>query len=319
MKKTKLKLKKQVYIILIVILFLAIGGYAFKNIHEDLEYRKTDEFKLLELGYTNEEIELIKEKVDETTINSLIATEKNEFLIELLNEPYYLNKNLVTYIEYHLENTYKSAKEVISIINTYNNYNAYENDIDTNIEDDYLMIVNKFYHLSEDYAPDDLVNVNNKYYYGDNHKVRKILYDAFIDMWNAAYQEDIYLIINSSYRTYEEQKGVYDDYKNTRGTTYADSVAARPGYSEHQTGLSVDIFSKENTTINSFKDSSAHNWLKNNAYKYGFIERYQESKEDITGFSAEAWHWRYVGVEAATYIYEHDITFDEYYAYFIAS
>ena len=110
---------------------------------------------------------------------------------------------------------------------------------------------------------------------------------------------------------------VYDGYKDSQGTTYADSIAARPGYSEHQTGLSLDIFSKENTTTSNFKDSPAYNWLTENAHKYGFIQRYQKDTEDITGFKEEAWHWRYVGVDAATYIYEHNITFDEYYAYFI--
>ena len=94
-------------------------------------------------------------------------------------------------------------------------------------------------------------------------------------------------------------------------------MAARAGHSEHQTGLSLDIFSKTDTTTSNFKNSLAYTWLTNNAYKYGFIERYPENKEDITGFSAEAWHWRYVGVDAATYIHENDITFDEYYAYYL--
>ena len=137
-------------------------------------------------------------------------------------------------------------------------------------------------------------------------------------MWEDAYKENIYLIINSSYRNYESQENVYNDYKRQQGEAYADKIAARPGYSEHQTGLALDIFSKENTLTSNFKGSTAYNWLVNNAYKYGFIERYKDDTEDITGFKAEAWHWRYVGIDAATYIYENNITFDEYYAYFLA-
>ena len=220
-------------------------------------------------------------------------------------------------MNYHQKNEGKTVRQVVAFVNTNNDYEYYTHDIDTDTEQDYLMLVNKYYHLDPSYEPNDLVTISNKYYYGEGHKIRKVAYDAFVDMWNQANQAGIYLIINSSYRTYKEQQEVYDSYKDSQGTTYADSIAARPGYSEHQTGLSLDIFSKENTTTSNFKDSPAHIWLTENAYKYGFIERYQKDTEDITGFAEEAWHWRYVGVEAATYIYEHNITFDEYYAYFI--
>lgn len=317
MKKTKLRIKKQAYFLGLGILFLIIGIYSFKNIQADLRYRSTDEYKLLELGYTEANINLLKEKLDNTVMNSLISSPKNEFLLSLLESKYFLKKNFYNYMEYYQTNNTLTANNIISIINTYTNYPFYEKSLETNTSDDYLMLVNKYYHLTKEYEPTDLVTVNNKYYYGENHKTRKVLYDAFIDMWNAANNENIYLIMNSTYRTYTEQQTVYDDYKNTRGTTYADSVAARPGASEHQTGLAIDIFSKENTTTSNFKNSPAHEWLKSNGYKYGFIERYQEGKEKITGFEAEAWHWRYVGVEAATYIYQNNITFDEYYAYFI--
>ena len=100
------------------------------------------------------------------------------------------------------------------------------------------------------------------------------------------------------------------------GSEYADEIAARPGHSEHQTGLALDIFCTTNSNTKTFKDSEAYQWLLNNAYKYGFILRYPEGKENITGFTFESWHYRYVGTEIATYIYENDITFDEYYAYF---
>ena len=218
---------------------------------------------------------------------------------------------------YHRENESLSVRNVVSIINTNTDHSYYTYDFDTNLEDDYLMLVNKYYHLNEDYVPDDLVEISNQYYYGENHKIRKIVYDAFIDMWNEAQKDGIYLIINSSYRTYQEQQEVYDFYKDTYGTTYADQIAARPGYSEHQTGLALDIFSKEHTTSTNFKDSPAHLWLKENAYRYGFIQRYDENTQDLTGFTEEAWHWRYVGIEVATYLHKHAITYDEYYTYFI--
>lgn len=317
MKKTKLKLKKQVWIVGIILLFFIIGIYAGVNIYKDMKYKATDEYKLLMKGYTKEEIIILNEKLDKSMIDNLVNSEKNTFLINLFKEDFYLDKNLQAYLDYYQEHKELDTKEIVAIINTHNNYKKYDYDLDTDLSKDDLLIVNKFYHLSADYQPDDLVVVNNKYYYGTNHKLRKKAYEAFIDMWNAANNENIYLIMNSSYRTYESQVKVYDEYKNTKGTSYADKIAARPGYSEHQTGLALDIFSKDNTTTSNFKGSAAHIWLQENSYRFGFIERYQEGKEDITGFAAEAWHYRYVGVEAATFIYNNNITFEEYYAYFV--
>lgn len=317
MKKTKLKVKKGVWILLIIVIFLAIALYSGKKIYADYQYKQTTEYKLLQLGYTMEEIKLLNEKTNEEIIDTLLSSQKNDFLISLINENYYLNNYITRYLQYHDENQSLSAKDVITYVNTNNDYSYYELDKETDLNQEYLILVNKFYHLESTYEPNDLVDITSKYYYGSNHKIRKAVYEAFIEMWNAANEEGIYLIINSAYRNYQEQEEVYNYYKDSNGTSYADSIAARPGYSEHQTGLSLDIFSKDNTTTSNFGDSKAYTWLTNNAYKYGFIQRYQEGKENITGFAAESWHWRYVGVSAATYIHDNDITFDEYYAYFI--
>ena len=267
MKKTKLKLKKQVWYLGIIIIFLGIGIYAAKNIIKDLEYQKTAEYKLLKIGYTKEELKMLEEKTNAETIDSLLTQEKHEFLLSLIQEKYYLKKHLNRYLNYHNEHKEYNSTKIISMVNTNNDYKYYDHDLDTDLAKDNLLIVNKYYHLNETYEPNDLININNKYYYGNDHKIRQETYEA--------------------------------------------------GYSEHQTGLSLDIFSKEHTSTSNFKGSPAHTWLINNAYRFGFIERYQEDKQYITGFAAEAWHWRYVGTEAATYIYENNITFDEYYAYFV--
>ena len=316
LKKTKLKLKKNVWFaiggIFIVVIIVIVGV----NIYRNVQYKQTNEYKLLESGYTEEEINLLEENFTNEEVTALADASKDDFLISLLQDAYFIKDNLNRYTAYHSDNESLSARSVIEIVNTNNDYSYYDHDIDTDISKDYLLLVNKYYHLGNDYVPDDLVNINNKYYYGDGHQIRKVAYDAFIDMWNQANMEGIYFIINSGYRSFEDQQEVYDFYKNNYGTTYADSIAARPGYSEHQTGLSIDIFSTEYTTTEAFKNSTHYEWLVNNAYKYGFIQRYQSDTEDVTGFTEEAWHWRYVGVEVATYLHEHDITFDEYYAYF---
>ena len=317
MKKTKLKLKKSVYFVLGGVIIFVLAIVIGIHVYQDYQYKQTNEYKLLDSGYTKEEIKILEDHLTEDEITALASAEKDEFLLELLQDPYFIKAYLNRYTAYHEENSESLARQVVATVNTNTDYGYYTQDFDTNLEDDYLILVNKYYHLNADYVPDDLVSVSNRYYYGENHQIRSVVYDAFIDMWNAANNEGIYLIINSSYRTYAEQQQVYDSYKDSRGTTYADSIAARPGYSEHQTGLAIDIFSTEYTTTSNFKGSPAHQWLVNPAYQYGFIQRYEEDTEEITGFAEEAWHWRYVGVEVATYLHEHDITFDEYYAYFI--
>jgi len=181
------------------------------------------------------------------------------------------------------------------------------------------MLVNKYYKLDETFEPNDLVTIKTDHSwgtYGEN-KIREEVYTAFKDMWNSALESDIYLMINSSYRPYNDQERVYNNYKNKNGESYADKIAARPGYSEHQTGLALDIFCTTNGSTKTFASSDAYKWLLENSYKYGFILRYPEGKENITGYAFESWHYRYVGKDLAKKIYDENITFDEYYAYYI--
>ena len=312
------KLKKQVYFVLIgIVLFIGLIIFGI-NRYNLYKYHQTNEYKLIEIGYSNDEVQKILE-FDEEKINYFLNNTKNTKIIDLLNETYYLDKNFDKYISYMNEHSNLSTTDVIRNINIHLDKDFYEETYPTDTKLDTSMLVNKYYYLSEDYVPDDLVTVSQTYSWGEagSQRVREIVYNAFLDMWNVANDAGYYLMINSSYRTYQDQESVYNNYRNTSGQTYADSIAARPGYSEHQTGLAIDIFSRTNTSSATFASSEEASWLKENAYKFGFILRYPEGKEDITGTTYEAWHYRYVGVDIATYIYEHDITFDEYYAYFL--
>lgn len=122
--------------------------------------------------------------------------------------------------------------------------------------------------------------------------------------------EGLNLSINSAYRSYDEQKKLYNVYLKLYGKSYVDKYVAVAGHSEHQTGLAIDLESLE---CDIFKDSKEYLWVKENSHNYGFIIRYQKGKEKITGYGAEEWHIRYVGKKAAKYIYENKITFEEYY------
>ena len=317
------KLRKQVYFVLvgfIIVIVLIVAIVIGINAYNDYQYRQTYEYKLLEHGYNEDETtKILNEFISDEDINFFLEKEKNSNYVLLLDEEYYLSKNFDKYINYMDENPNFSLTEVVRDINIHLDNDFYEVTYDTNTSLDTAMLVNKYYVLDSSYNPDDLVTISQTYSWGDvgSQHVREVAYSAFLDMWNAAQEEGYYLMVSSSYRSYEEQEIVYNNYKNASGERYADSIAARPGSSEHQTGLTLDIFSRDNSNRTTFAGSEVANWLAENSYKFGFILRYPEDKEDITGYSYEAWHFRYVGEDIAYYIYEHDITFEEYYAYFL--
>lgn len=164
---------------------------------------------------------------------------------------------------------------------------------------DGVMIVNKTNPLPKTY---------NK---GEDPEARA----AFEKMAAGAQKDGFTLVAFSGYRSYDYQTTLYNNYMNRDGKAAADRYSARPGYSEHQTGLTYDIGEKGREDLwltSEFGESPAGQWLVKNAHKYGFILRYPEGKEDITGYMYESWHFRYVGVELATAIYESNKTLEEY-------
>lgn len=315
---TKLKLKKKViYRGIIVLLILIVGSIVGLNFYNDYQYKQTYEYKLIEHGYSLEEAKSLVDYYKENEIlDSLLTREKNTTILELIKEKYYIHKYLDRYLAYAEKNKETSIKDVVAIVNVNRDYDFYEHDIDTDIEKGILINVNKYYTLPENFEPIEISDISIRYSYAGN-KMTKEANDAYVSMWNAAKAEGFTLIVNSSYRDFASQERVYNNIKASSGGKEADKVAARPGHSEHQTGLAIDVFEIGNQTTSTFKDSPAYTWLKDNAHLFGFIERYPEDKEYLTGYSFESWHWRYVGEEVAKIIHDENITFDEYYAYYI--
>lgn len=320
MKKKKLKLKKQAYYIFAGIVAIFVMVILGMNFYNDLKYKETNEAKLIAIGYTLEQAKTIEEKLSKEDVEKILNREKNETILLLLEEKYFLMKNLDSYLEYiEKDKEEHTMKDVIALVNTHANTKWYSEILKTDVSLKERMLVNKFYALDKEYNPENLKTFSLQYAYGDpgTHKIIDYAYDKYMDLWEAANEAGFYLMVNSSYRDYESQEETYESYKIAKGERKADEIAAHPGHSEHQTGLCVDMTSKDAPIDYVFKESEEYKWLKENAYKYGFIERYPEGKTHITGYSPESWHWRYVGIEAATIIHNEEITFDEYYAYYI--
>jgi len=314
-RKRKLKKKPIIVLVCIIVLIVVISVFTVTTIKE-LNYRKTIEYKLLQVGYNDNEIELLKDKTNDKLMNSLLDKEYDKMYIDILKEKYYLKEKANEYIKYYDDNLNSKAPDTIALINTGAYQDRYTNVKKTDTSKNNLMINNKYYKLEDSYEPDDLVDVKNWYSYGSGVKLRKEAYNSFINMYNSAKEQKLTLIINSAYRSYAEQEEIYNDYLSRHGQDYTDKYAARPGHSEHQTGLCIDV-TTYGAMGDNFDQTDEFKWLQENAHKYGYILRYPKDKEYITGYNYESWHYRYVGVEAATIIHDSNITFDEYYAYYI--
>ena len=171
------------------------------------------------------------------------------------------------------------------------------------------VLVNKHYVLPEGFVP-ELEVLGSTYGIGSLHPVAA---QAFRTMADAARADGISLRSVSSYRSYERQEELYTRYlKQYRRQTTVDTFSARPGYSEHQTGLALDI--NVASVKANFESTPAFAWLKAHCAQYGFILRYDQGKNNITGYRFEPWHYRYVGVEAAAACMEQGLAYEEYLA-----
>ena len=155
-----------------------------------------------------------------------------------------------------------------------------------------IMLVNKTYYIPSDYAPGLVPEA----------------YSAFLNLKEAASNNGFDIELISGFRSYETQTGLYNNYVATYGQAEADTFSARPGTSEHQTGLAMDV----GWIDDSYGDTPSGIWLANNCYKYGFIIRYPKGKESITGYKYEPWHIRYLGVDIAKEVYESGLCLEEY-------
>lgn len=159
---------------------------------------------------------------------------------------------------------------------------------------DGILVANKTYSLPEDYNPGGLTGE---------------CLSAFNKMSSAASGEGLSIYVASGFRSYDTQRSIYNRYVSNDGKAAADTYSARPGHSEHQTGLAIDL----NDISSGFAETDEGKWVAENCYRYGFIIRYPKGKEGKTGYMYEPWHIRYVGVAAATEIYNSGLCLEEYY------
>lgn len=241
-------------------------------------------------------------------ISSCHKNTENEFKTLINNYPH--NDNL--FEEY--ESEYNKTKNIIYSINKVN-YPSFLvpksfNNLAFNINN--VWLVNTNFTLSKGFIPKNLVPVSNVDYVKRNNEQMLINEKALIayqQLYQAALLENLELMLFSAYRSYDYQEALY----NKKDNTYI----ASPGASEHQTGCALDIAISATGLTSHFDNTVEAKWLMNNAYKYGFIQRYKSNKQNITGYPYESWHYTYVGESIAENIHKMDLTLEEYFYQYI--
>lgn len=283
----------------------------YASFYDQIEYQKQEHFleeinTFLDLKYTPEEINSIYQFLNEENRKKLLESVKTDVHYYYTIENFEVEK-IPRYEEYQqIHNC--SLEEAVLKVNI-----GLDHDFYTQIEQienlsEYTVLVNK-YHSLGDYVPSDLKPLS----YDTKYELREKARDAFEELVSFAKLDNVYIRPYSAYRSFEYQKSLYNRYVNRDGKEKADTYSARPGHSEHQTGLAVDVWSEGYTEI---LESDAK-WLQENSYKYGFIVRYTKEKESITGYIEEPWHLRYLGIDLATKVHDLGITYDEYYDLYI--
>lgn len=314
MKKKKVRINFGNLFIVIVIFAFIVYGILFlyhklnsdnttndKN-NNDIKSEVTSTDKKLEsLGYSKKERETISNNLSSEVILSL--DKKYDNLDKLSSVKYFHIENIDRYEEYmNKENDYETVVMNVNI--------GLDREFYTNIKEvsdpyDTLVLVNKYYALPSGIEPKNLVNI-------EGEKMTPEAAEAMKKMISDLRSTGLTLNLISGYRSEDTQRALYNRYGNSDGFDNADTYSARPNHSEHQTGLAMDVSEKWDLT-EEFENTEQFKWLNENAYKYGYILRYKKDKVYMTGYTYEPWHYRYVGVEAATIIKNENLTFEEYY------
>ena len=267
---------------------------------------------LLKKGYSNSDISIILAHGTDEEVTEFAKRERIKYLEEFYEYPYAKLKYYDRYLAY-TDETGEDEKTTVIHVNLNMDKTIYDDAILVK-EFSYDMLVNKFHNLDDSFEPEDLIVVPDKYTDGEEYYANRTAINALSQMFESAKADGLELVVNSAYRSYDDQVEIAEFYRKWYGDNYVNNYVARPGFSEHQTGLAFDLGS---TSEKVFANSKEYKWMQENAYKYGFIMRFYKKAETITGYKSEPWHYRYVGKEIAKYIHEHNITFEEYYVMFL--
>ena len=235
-----------------------------------------------------------------------------EPISDLLSYPHYIEANEMRYRSFLAKFPDSAAESALALVNVNADYGYYAGITVIEETGSVLVLCNKNFQLPSVFVPETLRNIA-----GTSYKMTDEAASAFERMKQAVRDElGLPLAVVSGYRDYAYQKALYNRYAKADGPDVADTYSARAGHSEHQTGLAIDFLHKSPSGSMrgaGFQNTAQYAWMQAHAHEYGFILRYPEGHESVTGYRFEPWHWRYIGIEDATRMFEEGFaTFEEY-------
>lgn len=302
--RTKIYIVSILSIILILgLLYMLLSG-RYKNLQEYFQNKRNNKEKEVEVVETVEPCSFQSDCGPVRTEEPETVEEENT---EKVEETATVEKETTeTKEEETVEDNKKEEEEVA----TTNKEDRLKVDITTNSS--ITKVVNPSLKIDSDYEPEDLVtpDVNQ---YGEQ-LLRKEASDKLEEMFEAASNEGVRLFLISGYRDYTTQDDLYRYYIN-QGATNLETSDSVPGGTEHQLGLSVDLGGMDQVCElqTCFEETNTYTWLKDNSYKYGFVERHPKGKEEYTHIDYNPWSFRYLGVDEATKIHDSEMAVEEYY------
>ena len=279
--------------------------------YQGIAYNYTNECKIYKLGYPIEDARTLVAVLNNAQADSLISRQEYDTIaIPVINARYFIADNFDRYLALHKADTTGIALDhIIALVNVGYDRDRKSSAVPCDTSKGQLMLVNGRHYLDENYKPENLTKFSMDYCY-ENQRAQSVVVDAFMEMQKACKEQTkAQLMVNSAYRSYQDQIGTYK--RNPKG------YAARAGSSEHQTGYAIDVTSREHPMRWPFDTSKEGIWMREHCHEYGFVLRYPKKQSEIFGFAYEPWHLRFVGKEVAKRVHDEDITFDEYYAYYL--
>lgn len=317
------KKSKKKYLTIVIIILLGVFLFLFANFKDDIINLFGDEPTNEEINKDDNDIvdnnkESNSKEEDTNTNDNNKDNSDNDFK----DEKNYKLENLSRYVSYKSTNPDLTNSQVVTRVNIGLDYEFYGHISNTDMSKENLILTNKYLKLASDYEPNDLEEISSDCFINGNlyvRKMRKEAKEAFERLCVDSSNNGTPVYGQSAYREYSQQESLYEDAVYSMGKEAADNDTARPGHSEHQTGLTIDVSSTKAGNMLSFHKTDSFDWMQDNAHKYGFILRYTKGYEDIHGFVYESWHYRYVGVKVATDMHDNypNLTYDEYYYMFI--
>ncbi|WP_027088502.1 M15 family metallopeptidase [Thomasclavelia saccharogumia] len=233
---------------------------------------------------------------------------------------YYLPSQKKRYENYKTKYPDLSDEEVVTYVNMNLDYNFYDHIIIQSNPSALNTLVNKYYRLDNNFSPSDLVYINDGYtstndpaYKYRKHQMSSVVYNDFVALRNKCRERGISFYVVSGYRSTLAQEKSYNHMVNTFSVDEADKTCSRPGHSEHTLGLACDV-ALDNYSFETIVNHPDYQWFAEIISDYGFIIRYPEGKDSLTGYSYEPWHLRYLGKDLAKKVTKSKLTYDEYYA-----